>query len=120
MLLALRSRRLGRLAGTLAPPGRTALTNYLAQSLVGALLFTGYGAGLVNRVSPAGLAAIAVALFAAQALACRWWLRHHRYGPVEWALRAWTVLGRPPWRAAPESGGRGASRSAADKLSTKG
>ncbi|WP_432063846.1 DUF418 domain-containing protein [Streptomyces sp. C10-9-1] len=120
VVLALRSRRLGRLTGALAPPGRTALTNYLAQSLVGALLFTGYGAGLVNRVPPAGLAAIAVALFAAQALACRWWLRHHRYGPVEWALRAWTVLGRPPWRAAPESGGSRAPGSAADKLSTKG
>ncbi|MFI6642792.1 DUF418 domain-containing protein [Streptomyces sp. NPDC050504] len=82
----------------LAPPGRTTLTNYLTQSLVCALLFTGYGAALVGRVPPLGVLAIAVALFAVQAVASRWWLRHCAYGPVEWLLRAWTTLTRPPLR----------------------
>ena len=31
-----------------APAGRMALTNYLLQSVVGTLLFYGYGAGLVG------------------------------------------------------------------------
>lgn len=87
------------MVAVLAPPGRMALSNYLGQSLVCALLFTGYGAALAGRVSPTEVAAIAVALFAAQAAASRWWLRRHRYGPAEWLLRAWTLLARPRWRA---------------------
>ncbi|MEV4251234.1 DUF418 domain-containing protein [Streptosporangium canum] len=82
----------------LAPAGRITLTNYLGQSLVGALLFTGFGAALAGRVSPAGVTAIALALFALQAAGSRWWLRSHPYGPMEWLLRAWTTLSVPPWR----------------------
>ncbi|MGW6455380.1 DUF418 domain-containing protein [Streptomyces sp. NPDC055078] len=92
--------RLGRaLVTALAPAGRMSLTNYLGQSLVCALLFTGFGAALVGRVPPIGVAAIALTLFAAQAVASRWWLRHHVYGPLEWLLRAWTTLSTPPWRS---------------------
>ncbi|MEU0522425.1 DUF418 domain-containing protein [Streptomyces niveus] len=82
----------------LAPAGRMSLTNYLGQSLVCALLFTGFGAALVGRVAPSGVAAIALALFAAQSVTSRWWLRHHAYGPLEWLLRAWTTLSIPRWR----------------------
>lgn len=93
-----------RMTAALAPAGRMSLTNYLTQSLVCALLFTGYGAALVGRVPPAGVAGIALALFAFQAMGCRWWLRHHTYGPVEWLLRAATNLTiRPSSTRAPES-----------------
>ncbi|MFF1917490.1 DUF418 domain-containing protein [Streptomyces sp. NPDC058239] len=89
---------------TLAPAGRMSLTNYLGQSLVCALLFTGFGAALVGRIAPVGVAAIALTLFAAQAVASRWWLRHRTYGPLEWLLRAWTTLSIPPWH--PQGGTR--------------
>ncbi|WP_344323315.1 DUF418 domain-containing protein, partial [Kitasatospora putterlickiae] len=93
-----------RLVAVLAPPGRMTLTNYLTQSLVCVLLFTGVGFGLVGRVAPAGVALIGVALFAAQAVASRWWLARHPYGPVEWLLRAFTTLSRPRWRGAAADG----------------
>ncbi|MFE5946012.1 DUF418 domain-containing protein [Streptomyces sp. NPDC056480] len=89
-----------RTVSVLGPVGSMTLTCYLAQSLVCALLFTGYGAGLVGRVPPPGVLAIAVALFAVQVVVSRWWLRRHRYGPVEWLLRAWTALTWPPLRRA--------------------
>ncbi|RKS71174.1 uncharacterized protein BZB76_5660 [Actinomadura pelletieri DSM 43383] len=89
------------LVNALAPAGRMSLTNYLTQSLVGALVFTGFGAALIGRVAPLGVAAIAVTLFAAQMVISRWWLRHHAYGPLEWLLRAWTALSIPPWRPTP-------------------
>ncbi|MFF3838549.1 DUF418 domain-containing protein [Streptomyces sp. NPDC001930] len=92
-----------RTVAVLGPVGSMTLTCYLTQSLVCALLFTGYGAGLVGRVPPPGVLAIAVALFAAQVVASRWWLRRHRYGPVEWLLRAWTTLTWPPLRRAEAS-----------------
>ncbi|MEU7516465.1 DUF418 domain-containing protein [Streptomyces sp. NPDC042898] len=74
------------------------LTGYVTQSLVCALLFTGYGAALVGRVAPPGVLATALALFAVQAVGARWWLRRYRYGPLEWLLRAWTTLTLPPLR----------------------
>ncbi|MEU9608897.1 DUF418 domain-containing protein [Streptomyces sp. NPDC048057] len=98
VLRAATGRHAERLAAVLAPAGRMALSVYLSQSLFCALLFTGYGAALSGRVPPSGVAAIALALFAAQVMASRWWLRRHPYGPVEWILRAWTNLARPRWK----------------------
>ncbi|MFF3689731.1 DUF418 domain-containing protein [Streptomyces sp. NPDC002187] len=92
-------RRARTVIAALAPAGRMTLTNYLTQSLVCALLFTGYGAGLVGRIPPAGIAVIALVLFAVQAVASRWWLSRHPYGPAEWGLRAWTTLSWPTWKA---------------------
>ncbi|GAA3087069.1 DUF418 domain-containing protein [Streptosporangium carneum] len=90
-----------RLTAVLTPPGRIALTNYLAQSLICSLIFTGYGLGLVDRLSPLVVSSIAVAIFAVQAAYSAVWLRGHRYGPVEWLLRWLTNWRRPA--AAPSS-----------------
>lgn len=79
----------------LAPVGRIALTNYLGQSLVGVLLFSGVGLGLAGRVSPPLLVMLAIAVFAAQVLLSAGWLRHHRYGPAEYLLRCFTNWSRP-------------------------
>ncbi|MGW0805657.1 DUF418 domain-containing protein [Nonomuraea sp. NPDC002799] len=86
---------LPRLARALAAPGRMALSNYLAQSLICALIFTGYGLSLVDRVSPPAEVLIALAIFAAQVLYSHWWLQRHRYGPVEWLLRSLTYWRNP-------------------------
>ena len=93
-----------RLGAALAPAGRMALSNYLLQSVVGALAFTAYGLALVGRVSPLALLLGCVALYAAQLVFSRWWMAAHAYGPVEWGLRAVTLLRRPPWRRAGPSG----------------
>ncbi|MCX5232149.1 DUF418 domain-containing protein [Streptomyces sp. NBC_00233] len=112
-VLRLTQGRFGRrTVAVLGPVGSMTLTCYLAQSLVCALLFTGYGAGLVGRVPPPGVLAIAVALFVVQAVVSRWWLRRHRYGPVEWLLRAWTTLTWPPLRRADVAGASHGSRAA--------
>ena len=82
----------------LAPAGRMALTNYLLQSLVCTTLFFGYGLGLFERMPRAWQIPFALALFAAQAAASRWWLRRARFGPAEWLWRWATYLRRPPMR----------------------
>jgi uncharacterized protein len=96
-LLRLFSRR-PRVADALAPAGRMALTNYLGQSLVCVLVFTGVGLGLAGRGAPAQTLLIALTLFVVQVAASAWWMRRYRYGPFEWALRAWTHGGRPAMR----------------------
>ena len=87
-----------RWLGVLAPAGRMALTNYLLQSLVGTLLFYGYGLGLWGDVSRAGQTLIVVVVFSLQVVASRWWLERFRFGPVEWLWRAFTYLQRPAMR----------------------
>ncbi|MFF4778311.1 DUF418 domain-containing protein [Microtetraspora fusca] len=74
----------------LAPAGRISATNYVGQSLVTALLFTGYGFALFGKVSPPLLIGIAAAIFAVQLAVSAWWTRNHRYGPAEWWLRSVT------------------------------
>lgn len=84
-----------RLAARLAPAGRMALTNYLAQSLVMALVFTGYGAALYGRVGVATAMAGALLFYGCQLAASARLMRRHRLGPVERLLRAVTLWGRP-------------------------
>ncbi|MFD0884148.1 DUF418 domain-containing protein [Streptosporangium algeriense] len=91
-----------RLASVLVPPGRMALTNYLGQSLICSLIFTGYGLALIDRLSPLTVSSIAVAIFALQAAGSGMWLRGHRYGPVEWLLRWFTNWRRPAVRPRPD------------------
>lgn len=88
-----------RWVSILAPAGRMALSNYLAQSLVGALVFTAYGAKLMGQVTPAIVLAGCIALYGAQLALSRWWMTAHSYGPIEWALRALTLWQWPNWYA---------------------
>ena len=64
-----------------------AFTNYLAQLLIFGWIFYGYGLGLFGRLGVTSALAIGVAVYAAQVLFSAWWLRHYRYGPVEWLWR---------------------------------
>ena len=84
-----------RIGRALAAPGRMALSNYLAQSLICSLIFTGYGFALVDRVSPPLEIMIAAGIFVGQVLYSHRWLKRHRYGPVEWLLRFLTYWSKP-------------------------
>ena len=87
-----------RIEHMLAPLGKMALSNYLLQSLVLGLLFTGYGLRLINALPPLAVLACVPPLYALQILLSAWWLRRHRYGPGEWLLRAATLAAIPPLR----------------------
>ncbi len=89
MALRLFARRPAVVAA-LAPAGRIAATNYLLQSLVCSLIFTGYGLAMIGSIAPAPRLLIVVTIFALQLALAAWWLRNHTYGPVEWLLRAIT------------------------------
>ena len=111
LALRLFDRSLPGLVAWVAPVGRMAFTNYLTQSLVLGLLFYGYGFGLLGRVSVVAGVAVSIAIFAAQAVASRWWLRRHFFGPLEWLWRTGMYGRRQAWMCQPhgrrayESGG---------------
>lgn len=79
-----------RLRLWLAPVGRMALSNYLGQSLLCAILLQGQGFGLGAILPPAGWLAIAFAIMLAQMFFSRWWLASHRHGPIEGMYRRYT------------------------------
>ncbi|NRF68134.1 DUF418 domain-containing protein [Aquincola sp. S2] len=92
-----------RIEQWLAPLGRMALSNYLGQSVVLGLIFTGYGLRLIDRLPPPAVLALVPAIIAVQAVFSRWWLQRHAYGPAEWVLRAITTARLPRWRLAAAS-----------------
>ncbi|HEX7832533.1 MAG TPA: DUF418 domain-containing protein [Thermoanaerobaculia bacterium] len=81
-----------------APLGRTALTNYLLQSIIGTLIFYSYGLGLFGKYGPAYLLPLTIVIYAAQVVASKWWLEHYRFGPVEWLWRRMTYPGPLPMK----------------------
>ena len=74
----------------LAPTGRTALTSYVSQTLVGIGLFYGVGLNLHGRIGLAIAIALAFLIFALQTIVARLWLQHFHFGPLEWAWRSVT------------------------------
>jgi uncharacterized protein len=81
-----------------APVGRMALSSYVAQTLLGSLIFFGFGLGLLGRFGNAVTLPLGAALFALELLACAWWLGRFRFGPLEWLWRSLTWLRRERFR----------------------
>lgn len=86
--------RLGaaRTLNRLAPVGRMSLTNYMMQSLLGALIFYGFGLGLAPYLGTAVSILLGVLLCVVQITFSRWWIKRYYYGPVEWFWRSATWL----------------------------
>jgi uncharacterized protein len=93
VLLLLLFRSAKNVAAALAPAGRMSLTNYLGQSVVMVMLFSGVGFGLAGQLSEAAVGVVVLGVWLAQlALSHLWFLRFRR-GPVEFPFRAWTYKG---------------------------
>ncbi len=82
----------------LAAVGRTALSNYLLQSVVCTTIFYSYGLGLYGQVGPALGLALTALIFALQIPLSMWWLRRFRFGPAEWLWRTLTYGKLQPMR----------------------
>nr|WP_237519367.1 DUF418 domain-containing protein [Streptomyces sp. HUCO-GS316] len=85
----------GRAADVLAAAGRMALTHYLTQSLVLALVFTGYGLALYDRTGTAAVVAGCLVLYGLQLAVGHALPARVRYGPAELLLRTVTRARRP-------------------------
>ena len=74
----------------LAYMGRMALSNYLFQSIVCTTIFYSYGLGLYGKVGAALGLVLTVVIFVIQIFISKYWFKHFRFGPVEWAWRCLT------------------------------
>ena len=88
LMLFARSTALPRLRNALAAVGRTALTNYLLQTILATAIFYGHGLGLFGSVERVGQIGIVTAIWAVQLSVSPLWLRHYRFGPFEWLWRS--------------------------------
>jgi uncharacterized protein len=82
----------------LAAMGRSALTNYLMQSIFIAILFYNYGFKLYYRIGPASTFCIALTFFTLQVAISNYWLKYFRYGPFEWLWRSLTYWKIQPFK----------------------
>ena len=76
--------------------GRMALTNYLAQTVIGVVVLWGIFGG--TDLSRSQIALFILAVWALQLWWSPVWLRHFRFGPTEWLWRCATYRRRQPLR----------------------
>lgn len=88
----------GLKATRLAAVGRTAFTVYILQSVIGLVLFSSLGLGLFGQLSLPQLMLITGVVWAFFLWAAPLWLRHFRFGPLEWMWRSLTYRQRQPFR----------------------
>lgn len=82
----------------LGPVGHMALSNYLTQSILGTLIFNGYGLGLYGRTAPLFGVILVIIIFLAQIRFSAWWLERYQFGPMEWVWRSLTYGKKQPLR----------------------
>jgi uncharacterized protein len=84
----------GAVADRFAAVGRAAFTNYLGATVIGIILFYGFGFGLYGELSRGQAWLIVPVVWAIMLLWSKPWLDRYRYGPFEWA---WRSLARWNW-----------------------
>jgi uncharacterized protein len=81
-----------------AAVGRMALTDYLMQSVLCTLFFYNTGTGWFGSIGPAKAWIPTVVLYSAQLVFSNIWLRHYRFGPMEYVWRVMTYGELPAMR----------------------
>ena len=98
LIALVKSGALQGLVRRLAACGRMALSNYLAASILGNLIFTGAGLGLFGSLSRLQVLGVVLAIWALQLAWSRPWLERFRYGPFEWLWRSLARWQRQPMK----------------------
>lgn len=80
-----------RILSKLVPFGRMSLTNYIMQSILGAFIYYGFSLGLYRYTGATYSLLIGIILFLLQLSFCKWWLKSHKQGPLEflWHKGTW-------------------------------
>ena len=75
----------------IAPYGKMSLTNYLTQSIFGAMIFYNWGFGLFRYCGHTASFFLGAAFIIIQFIFCTWWMKHHKRGPFEqlWCWATW-------------------------------
>ena len=91
IMMLYKSDWLGGVKMRLAAVGRMALSNYILQSLLATLFFYGFALGYFSQIERWGQALLVLAMWVLQLTLSPLWMRHFRYGPLEWLWRSLTL-----------------------------
>lgn len=72
--------------------GKMSLTNYISQSIMGAIIYFPFGFYLAPYCGYTVSMIIGIVLFLLQVRFCKWWLSKHKQGPLESVWHKWTWL----------------------------
>lgn len=73
--------------------GKMSLSNYIGQSIAGAIIYFPFGLYLAPYCGYTLSLIIGFVLFFLQVYFCKWWLKSHKQGPLEGIWHKWTWLG---------------------------
>ncbi len=93
-VLLYQSERFRKMVGNLRFYGKMSLTNYITQSIIGALIYFPFGLYLAPYCGYTISLLIGIFTFFLQVRFCKWWLAGHKQGPLERIWHQWTWLGR--------------------------
>lgn len=91
-VLVYHSARGQRVLDTFKAYGRTALSNYFLQSIIGTCILYGWGLGQIGQWRNIYLFLLALVIIALQLIISQQWLKRFRFGPLEWLWRSATYL----------------------------
>lgn len=92
LLLWCNTEKLSLIQKAFASAGRVALTNYIGQSAIMAILTTWWGFGLYAKVGHLTQLGLAIMVFSGLMIFSHLWLQKFRMGPLEWLLRQGTYF----------------------------
>ncbi|RHJ82994.1 DUF418 domain-containing protein [Parabacteroides sp. AM08-6] len=73
--------------------GKMSLTNYITQSIIGAIIYFPFGLYLAPYCGYTLSLIIGFFTFMLQVKFCKWWLAGHKQGPLEHIWHKWTWIG---------------------------
>ncbi len=83
------------------PVGQMAFTNYLTQSIMGAIIFYGIGFGYFGKLERYQAYLVVLSIWTLQIIWSHIWLRYFQYGPFEWVWRQLTYWKKLPLKKQP-------------------
>ncbi len=98
IMLLCKTKTLQWLTNSLGAVGQMAFSNYITHSVVCAFFFTGYGLAMYGRLQRYQVYYVVAAIWIFQMIASPIWLKHFRFGPLEWAWRSLTYWKKQPMR----------------------
>jgi uncharacterized protein len=90
LVILWQSGRMRELVFRVVAVGRMAFSCYILETLICTTIFYGHGLGLFGRVTRPWQIAICVVVWALLLIVAPFWLRHFRFGPLEWLWRTLT------------------------------
>lgn len=92
-MLLYQNRKFSKAVSNLRFYGKMSLTNYITQSIIGAIIYFPFGLYLAPYCGYTISLFIGFFVFLMQVKFCKWWLVRHKQGPLEYIWHRWTWIG---------------------------